>query len=263
MVAFDVHERSKYWCFRGHFVIPAMIVRRFVTSIGASASYAFAGCSDLSSIEIYNSVISIGDYAFRDRSGLISVEIPNSVITIGANVFLNCRGLTSMKIPNSVSSIGVGAFFGYLRLKSIAIPKSVITIGDEAFYACEGFSLPMRKLFPYKWVNALNLSSTFEYVFEFLSWQDLARMTEVSKYFYSNVMVRCRKDFMYNRVGESIVIESDRPAELCIIGSVQCVSLDRRVELALYSSDCSGVSSVCVPLSFQEAAPAVVEVRKK
>ena len=60
-----------------------------------------------------------------------------------------------------------------------------------------------------------------------------------------------------------MVIESDTPVELCITGSAQCVSLDRRDELALYASDCSEVRSVCVPPSFQEAAPAVVEEIKK
>jgi hypothetical protein len=241
MVEFGLNERLKYGDISGHFVIPAEIGGQFVTSIGANA------------------------FAY----GLISIEIPHGVTSIGVCAFFGCSGLTSIEIPNCVISVGSRAFYGCIRLTSLEIPNSVITIALGAFAGCRGlntlkFSLPMRKLFPYKWVNALNLSSTFVYVFEFLSWQDLARMTMVSKYFYSNVMVRCRKDFMYKRIGESnVVIESDRPAELCITGSAQCVPLDRRDELALYSSDCSGVRSVCVPPSFQEAAPAVVEVEER
>ena len=79
----------------------------------------------------------IGDNAFYDCSSLTSVEIPNSVTSIGKFAFYGCSGLTSVVIPNSVTCIGSSAFYGCSRLTSVVIPNSVTSIGSSAFYGCE------------------------------------------------------------------------------------------------------------------------------
>ena len=99
---------------------------------------AFVNCSWLASVDIPNSVTSIGNWAFYNCSGLTSVDIPNSVISIGARAFENCSGLTSVKIPNSVTSIGTAAFSGCSGLTSVDIPNSVISIGTGALEGCTG-----------------------------------------------------------------------------------------------------------------------------
>ena len=82
---------------------------------------------------------SIFDYSIRDS--VTSVNIPNSVLTIGSNAFKYCSGLTgTLTIPNSVTSIGDSAFYYCQRLTSIIIPNSVTTIGDNAFYECRGLT---------------------------------------------------------------------------------------------------------------------------
>ena len=108
-----------------------------VTSIG---SYAFRGCSGLTSLAIPNSVTSIGSVAFYKCSGLTSITIPNSVTSIGRSAFYNCSGLTSITIPNSVTSIEDITFSGCSGLTSITIPNSVTSIGDYAFSGCSGLS---------------------------------------------------------------------------------------------------------------------------
>ena len=75
----------------------------------------------MTSIEIPNSVTSIGSYAFESCTGLTSIEIPNSVTSIGTYAFSGCTGLTSIEIPNSVTSIGTYAFYGCTGLTAVNI----------------------------------------------------------------------------------------------------------------------------------------------
>ena len=107
-----------------------------VTSIGDSTFY---GCTGLTSVKIPDSVTSIGYSAFSGCTGLTSVAIPDSVTSIDGT-FSGCTGLTSVTIPNSVTSIGSSAFYGCKNLKNISIPDGVETIDDNAFYDCRKFT---------------------------------------------------------------------------------------------------------------------------
>lgn len=102
-----------------------------VVSIGYSA---FAS-SSISSITIASSVKSIGDYAFSNCSKLETINIPNGVNSIGDGAFKNCTSLKAINISN-VLSIGNYVFYGCTSLKSIAIPNSVVSIGNFAFAEC-------------------------------------------------------------------------------------------------------------------------------
>lgn len=104
-----------------------------VTTIGFSAFYE---CSSLCSVKIPDSVTTIGSYAFKYCSSLKSIEIPNSITKIGLEVFYGCSSLTSVKIPNSVTEIGNFAFGGCSAMTSIQIPTSVTVIGEHAFEYC-------------------------------------------------------------------------------------------------------------------------------
>ena len=109
-------------------VIPYKINGKEIASIGSNA---FRACTELTSINIPNSITSIMEGAFSYCAGLISIDIPNSVTSIGNSAFYS-SSLTSINIPNNVTSIGSGAFYNGL-LTSINIPNNVTSIGYNAF----------------------------------------------------------------------------------------------------------------------------------
>ena len=88
---------------------------------------------DITSIDIPDTVTSIGQYAFYACLLLESVTIPSSLTSIPANAFVSCRNLRTVTIPSSVESIGARAFYECYSLKDITIPSSVTSIGSSAF----------------------------------------------------------------------------------------------------------------------------------
>lgn len=124
-------------------------------------SYTFQQ-SCLKSIDIPDTVTSIGDGAFKYSEYLKTVNLGNNVRTIpfqcfygcyslenidlknvnsiGNEAFYNCNTLKSITIPNYCNSIGDYAFSDCYRLASITIPDSVTTIGGGAFYNCYGLT---------------------------------------------------------------------------------------------------------------------------
>ena len=132
--------------------VKSYIIGDGVTSIG---SYAFRGCSGLTSVTIPNSVTSIGSSAFYGCSGLTKVIVPDIAawcnISFGnyaANPLYYAKHIfsdenteiTDLVIPNSVTSIGDWAFYGCSGLTSVEIPNSVTSIGSSAFYGCSGLT---------------------------------------------------------------------------------------------------------------------------
>jgi hypothetical protein len=101
------------------------------------ATYAFSGCSGLTSIVIPNSVTTIGDYAFSGCSGLTSIAIPNSVTTIGDYAFRKCSNVKVITIGESVKEIGSYAFSEiycpYLYIHALIPPLIHSTFGDYKF----------------------------------------------------------------------------------------------------------------------------------
>ena len=152
--------------------IPESLTKVVINSGDRVEDYAFRGCSSLTSIEIPDSVTSIGLDAFSDCDSLTNIKvdenntafksidgnlyskdgktliqytpgkqdaefvIPECVTSIGDSAFYWCTSLTNITIPDGVTSIGYGAFYSCSSLTSITIPEGVTSIGDYAFRWC-------------------------------------------------------------------------------------------------------------------------------
>ena len=86
-------------------------------------------------IRIESGVTAIGDYAFGDCTAK-TVDIPESVESIGEGAFYACSSLTEVTIPGNVESIGKMAFLGCTALTEVTIPGNVKSIGQQAFQSC-------------------------------------------------------------------------------------------------------------------------------
>ena len=106
-----------------------------------SSINSFSGYTTLQSIEIPNSITSIGERAFYNCSKLTGITIPDSVISIGTSAFTSCSNLTSITIPDSVISIGDNAFSACSSLQSITIGNNVTSIGNWVFGGCSSLTI--------------------------------------------------------------------------------------------------------------------------
>lgn len=100
------------------------------------AGGAFAGCDDLTKVDMPLGILYISDAAFLSATKLSSVTIPTSAKKIGEMAFAGCSSLIELNIPNSVDSIGISAFESCNNLTKINIPSSVTKIAESTFRNC-------------------------------------------------------------------------------------------------------------------------------
>ena len=108
----------------------------------------FSGCSSLTNITIPNSIEDIGSNIFKGCTNLSSVTLPLSLKKITESMFENCKSLTSVTIPDEVTSIGSRAFYGCSTMTSVTIPSNVSTIGQYAFSGCPLTSVSCLATYP-------------------------------------------------------------------------------------------------------------------
>ncbi len=110
------------------------------SKIKAISTSAFEGCSALSSVQLPNTLETIGDYAFSDCVSLLDFVMPDSVKSVGVGAFDGCAQMSYVYLSQSLEKIGEKAFNSCVALSSIDIPSSVKNIGKEAFLACNSLT---------------------------------------------------------------------------------------------------------------------------
>jgi len=98
--------------------------------------WGFCGCTGIESINLPNSLETIGEEAFFNCSSLTTVTIPKNVKRIDYGTFIGCSGLKKAILSEGVTEISGDMFYKCTSLNSISIPNTVTSIGDKAFYGC-------------------------------------------------------------------------------------------------------------------------------
>lgn len=99
---------------------------------------SFANNKNIKTVQLPDSITSIGANAFSGCSNLTGIEIPEKVTVIPGNAFLNCAGITEIDLTG-ITEIGDTAFRG-TGLTSVNIPATVTTIGTGAFMSCKSLT---------------------------------------------------------------------------------------------------------------------------
>ena len=81
-------------------------------------------------------VTGLSDGCFENCARLISVELPDTIETIGSSAFRGCTALRGIEIPESVDRIEAEAFWGCNALEAICLGNTLDHIGHDTFSEC-------------------------------------------------------------------------------------------------------------------------------
>ena len=112
----------------------------FITGTGDMYSYyntELPWGNNITSVEVYSGVTTIGKCAFYNCASLIDVILPETLRNIDSMSFEYCSALETISIPDGVEQIGPCAFCYDHKLTTVSLPGSVTDIGYAAFSGCD------------------------------------------------------------------------------------------------------------------------------
>ncbi len=105
-----------YYNGESELTIPNIVAGQTVTVIDEEC---FAGCRDLTTVILPDTLESISARAFSDCSRLRGLKIPEGVTYIGVEAFADCRALEAIVIPKSTQVLEHSAFADCVSLRHI------------------------------------------------------------------------------------------------------------------------------------------------
>ena len=112
--------------------ITKLVVEEGITVIGANA---FGNLTKLKSVQLPNTVTTIGDSAFAGctNAAFRSFTCPDSLVTIERNAFNN-TSLREVILNDGLKTIKENAFYKSNKIMSIVVPTSLESVGMAAFH---------------------------------------------------------------------------------------------------------------------------------
>lgn len=81
-------------------------------------------------------VYALGENCFSGCTELTAINLPDTLASIGDGAFSGCTSLRGISIPESVNVIGSEAFYGCTALEAVSISGRVRIIREDAFDDC-------------------------------------------------------------------------------------------------------------------------------
>lgn len=103
--------------------------------------YAFAYLAELTSVDMPDNVIAIGDNGFYRCPKLSLTSLPSGITSLGDYAFADCSMLTLTSLPSGITSLGDFAFLNCYQLSLTALPSGITSIGQYAFNNCPRLAL--------------------------------------------------------------------------------------------------------------------------
>lgn len=103
--------------------------------------YAFAYLAELTSVDMPDNVIAIGDNGFYRCPKLSLTSLPSGITSLGDYAFADCSMLTLTSLPSGITSIGQYAFNNCPRLALTSLPPGITSLPTAAFQYCPKIAL--------------------------------------------------------------------------------------------------------------------------
>ena len=103
--------------------------------------HAFSYLAELTSVDMSDNVIAIGDSGFYRCPKLQLTSLPSEITSLGDFAFSDCSKLALTSLPSGITSIGEQAFRDCVRLALTALPSGITSLPTAAFQYCPKLAL--------------------------------------------------------------------------------------------------------------------------
>lgn len=117
-------------------VVMADTVREICVGENYKGWGSFEFNDNLKNIKLSESLKAIPSESFQYSGGLRSIEIPNSVVTVGNAAFEGCNNLEKVKLSSNLKALPTNIFYNCYSLKSVELPEKIEFIDEGAFAEC-------------------------------------------------------------------------------------------------------------------------------
>ena len=104
----------------------------------------------------------IGTYAFYGCSNLQTINLPDTITTIGGSCFRNCTKINNVKLPSNLKTLDIQTFSGCTNLQNIELPQNLEALNAECLAGTSITKIKLPKNLSNIEIRALSISTLQE-----------------------------------------------------------------------------------------------------